>query len=168
MSMSSWPVLGLSSLVWKISSISFLERTETCSSCFNQQGPQILDFKCKISLTPPVALLLQGRLHKAHTGNKAYAEESVVLHRAFWKPSCNSVFLSATSVTEVHLCSWHLPQYSGSVAFWSKWHFKCQAGQVSQQMVSSNKCNQSADRNIPLALNVSFKRNKYLIWEQAH
>lgn len=34
----------------------------------------------KILVTSLVALLLQGKLHEAHTGNKAYAEESVVFH----------------------------------------------------------------------------------------
>lgn len=91
--------LGLSSLVWQLSSILFLEGTETRSSCFNQQEPQMLDFKCRIPLTSLVTLLLQGRLHEACTGNKAYAEKSAVFHRALCKCFCGSVFLSATSFT---------------------------------------------------------------------
>lgn len=34
--------------------------------------------------------------------------------------------------------------------------------------VSSTKCNWSTDRNTPLALNVGFKINKFVIREQAH
>lgn len=89
--------LGLSSSIWKISSIPFLERTETHSPYFNQQEAQMLDFKCRISVTSLVTWLLQGRSHKACTGNKAYAEKSAVFHRALCKCFCHSVLVSATS-----------------------------------------------------------------------
>lgn len=66
-----------------------------------------------------------------------------------------SFYQQPQSLMEADLCWWHLPQYPSSVAFRSKWHFKCQwCGWVSQQMVSSAKCSWSTDKN---ALNVTLR-----------
>lgn len=65
----------------------------------------MLDIKCKISVTSLVALILQGRLHKAHTGNKAYAEESVFLSATSFSYGSSPLLMISVSCILVQLPS---------------------------------------------------------------
>lgn len=135
------------------------EQTQTHSSFCKLQGLHLLDFKTGIALVVPITLPPVVGCRRCVQEIKWACEGTpAVFHRALCKHSAIQLGVSATSFTcgsSPLLITSASVDGGCSIVFWSKWHFKCQASWVLQQMVSSTKCNWSNNRNI--LLNMTLK-----------